>query len=72
MLEIVTQREMERIFEITDGLGIHRESVIVPLAPRRPGRVRRTAAGKIEIVADAENFEAFVTALAGELQKLQS
>lgn len=71
MLEMVTQREMDRIFEITDRLGIHRESVVVPLGPRDPGRVRKTPAGKIEIVADARDFDGWLAALEPQLQALQ-
>lgn len=71
MLEMVTQREMERIFEITDRLGIHRESVVVPLGPRTPGRVRRTPAGKIEIVADATDFAGWLGGLESQLKALQ-
>jgi hypothetical protein len=69
MLEHVTIREIERIFEVTDRLGIHRESLVIPLMPRRPGRVRRLPGGKIEVVVDAD-FEAFVPALEAELRKL--
>jgi hypothetical protein len=72
MIEMVGQREMERIFEVTDRLGIHRESVVVPLGPRGAGRVRRTPAGKIEIVCAADDFEAFVLRLEGELRGLQA
>ena len=54
MLERVTQREMERIFEVTDRLGIHRESLVVPLGARHPGCVRRMPNGKIEIVVESQ------------------
>lgn len=54
MLEVVTMREIEAIFAVTDAMGIHRESLVIPLAPARPGRVRRTPAGKLEITVDAE------------------
>ena len=54
MLEAVTVREINRIFEITDRLGIHRESLVIPLGPRHPGRVRRMPNGKIEIVVESE------------------
>lgn len=67
---MVSQREMERIFEVTDRLGIHRESVVVPLAPRRPGRVRRRPDGKLELVADAEDFDGWVQRLEAELRAL--
>lgn len=70
MLGMVTQREMERIFAITDRLEIHRESLVVPLAARDPGRVRRLSGGKIEIVVDARDPEAFFARLESELRQL--
>jgi len=64
MLQEVTLREIERIFEVTDRMGIHRESVVIPLAPRHPGRVRRMPNGKIEIVVESEaDFEAWLNGL---------
>lgn len=70
MLERVTQREMERIFEVTDALAIHRESLVVPLGTRHPGWVRRMPNGKIEIVVESQDTEAWIAALAAELQRL--
>jgi hypothetical protein len=54
VLEAVTLAEIERIFEITDRLGIHREQLVIPLRPKSPGSVRRMPNGKIEIVVDAQ------------------
>ena len=54
MLDVVTMKEIDAIFEITDGLGIHREMLVIPLGPGSPGRVRRMPSGKLEIVVDAE------------------
>jgi hypothetical protein len=66
MLESVTMKEIEAIFAVTDSLGIHRESLTIPLGPGKPGRVRRTPAGKLEIVVDAEQpFEEWLAALPG-------
>jgi hypothetical protein len=70
MIEMVTQREMERIFEVTDRLGIHRESVVVPLGARTPGRVRRRPDGKLELVADAQDFDGWIARLEPELRAL--
>ena len=53
-LQVVTMKEIDAIFEVTDALGIHRESLVIPLGPQTPGRVRRTPGGKVEIVVDAE------------------
>jgi hypothetical protein len=54
MLEVVTMKEIDAIFEVTDALGIHREMLVIPLGPGSPGRVRRLPSGKLEIVVDAE------------------
>ncbi len=53
-LEVVTMREIDAIFAVTDALGIHRESLVIPLGPAVPGRVRRLPSGKLEITVDAE------------------
>lgn len=71
MLEAVTLREIHRIFEITDRLGIHRESLVIPLGPRHPGRVRRMPSGKIEIVVESEGpFEDWLAGLEAQLEAL--
>ena len=53
MLEVVTMKEIDAIFAVTDALGIHRESLVIPLGPATPGRVRRLPSGKIEITVEA-------------------
>jgi hypothetical protein len=70
VLEAVTLREIQRIFEITDRLGIHREQIVIPLGPRHPGRVRRMPSGKFEIVVEKEgDFEAWLPTLEEEIRK---
>ena len=54
MLEVVTMKEIDAIFEITDALGVHRESLVIPLGPATPGRVRKLPSGKLEITVDAD------------------
>ena len=54
MLEVVTMKEIDAIFEVTDALGVHREQLVIPLGPATPGRVRRLPNGKYEITVDAE------------------
>jgi hypothetical protein len=69
MLKEVTLREIEAIFTVTDRMGLSRELLVIPLLPRRPGRIRKTAGGKIEIVVDAEqDFAAFVAGLEPQLR----
>jgi hypothetical protein len=64
MLEVVTMKEIDAIFEVTDALGIHREMLVIPLGPATPGRVRKLPSGKLEIVVDAETpIEAWVKEL---------
>jgi hypothetical protein len=53
MLEVVTMKEIDAIFAVTDALGIHRETLVIPLGPASPGRVRRLPSGKLEITVDA-------------------
>ena len=68
---MVTQREIEKIFAVTDRLGIHRENLIVPLGPRHPGRARRMPNGKIEIVVESQDdFDQWLAALEPELARL--
>ncbi|HMH51379.1 MAG TPA: hypothetical protein VK548_14175 [Candidatus Acidoferrum sp.] len=54
MLQVVTMKEIDAIFEVTDALGVHREMLVIPLGPGSPGRVRRMPSGKLEIIVDAE------------------
>ena len=54
MLEVVTMKEIDAIFAVTDPLGIHRETLVIPLGPASPGHVRKLPSGKLEITVDAE------------------
>jgi hypothetical protein len=54
MLDVVTMKEIDAIFAVTDALGIHREQLVIPLGPASPGRVRRLPNGKLEITVDAQ------------------
>ena len=52
MLQVVTMKEIDAIFAVTDALGIHREKLVIPLGPGSPGRVRRLPNGKLEITVE--------------------
>jgi hypothetical protein len=54
MLQVVTMKEIDAIFEVTDALGVHREMLVIPLGPASPGRVRKLPSGKLEITVDAQ------------------
>ena len=53
MLEVVSMKEIDAIFAVTDALGIHREALVIPLGPATPGKVRRLPSGKLEITVEA-------------------
>jgi hypothetical protein len=53
VLDVVTMKEIDAIFAVTDELGIHREKLVIPLGPAQPGRVRQLPSGKLEITVDA-------------------
>ena len=53
-LTAVTLKEIERVFEVLERLGISREAVVIPLRPEAPGRMRMLPNGKVEIVVESE------------------
>jgi hypothetical protein len=55
LLKAVTLKEIERIFEIIEPLGISREGVVIPLRPEHPGRLRILPNGKLEIVVERDD-----------------
>ncbi|MGV3723457.1 MAG: hypothetical protein ACO1SX_21385 [Actinomycetota bacterium] len=68
----INQTDMETVFAVTDELGIHRESVTVPLGKRDPGGVKQMGGGQIQItipesVATAEWAEGPLRELLAEL-----
>ena len=61
--------EIERIFAITDVLGISREALVIPLRTEHPGRVRKLGAGKLEIVVDRDaGFDQWLSRLEAEVR----
>jgi hypothetical protein len=72
-LKVVTLKEIERIFTVTDRLGIHREALVIPLKPASPGSVRRLASGKYEILVEAERaLDQWLPELEQRLLELQA
>jgi hypothetical protein len=53
-LTAVTLKEIERIFEVLDRLGVSREAVVIPLRTVHPGTARILPTGKLEIRVEAE------------------
>ncbi len=68
----VSFTQISRILELTDGLGISREAVEVPLSAGSPGQVRRLPNGKLEIVVDADQaFDDWLRSLSGRIRSVQ-
>jgi hypothetical protein len=71
LLKAVTLKEIERIFTITDALGLSREALVIPLRTETPGRVRILGNGKLEIVVDRDGeFDEWLSRLEPELRSL--
>ena len=68
-MQQVGMAEIQRIFEITDPMGIHRESIMIPLGPKNGGSVKRKPNGKFEIVVDsAMEFDQWLSGLESALR----
>jgi hypothetical protein len=71
MNEAITLEDMQRIFSVTDRLGLHRERVKVPLARRGSGSVERIAGGTVRITVPADTpIEVWLETLERELASL--
>ena len=71
MLKAVTLKEIERIFSVTDALGISREALVIPLRTEAPGRIALMKDGKLEIVVDRDgDFEDWLTRLEPSIRSL--
>ena len=71
MLKAVTLKEIERIFTVTDALGISREALVIPLRTEAPGRINLMKDGKLEIVVDRDaDFDQWLTRLEPALRAL--
>ncbi len=70
-LKAVTLKEIERIFSITDAIGISREALVIPLRTESPGRLRLIKDGILEIVVDRDlEFEQWLTTLEPAIRRL--
>ena len=69
MVKSIGLAEIERIFAITDALGISREALVIPLRTEHPGRVCKLGAGKLEIVVDRDaGFDQWLSRLEAEIR----
>ena len=71
-LDVVSFKQISRILEVTDALGLNREWVEIPLSLESPGVVRRLNNGKLEIIVDADQpFEDWLGSLPKHIQLVQ-
>ena len=69
MLKTVGLTEIERIFTVTDALGISREALVIPLRTGHPGRIRKLGGGKLEIVVERDaDFDQWLSRLEAEIR----
>ena len=68
---IIGMREMLAIFEVTDSMGIDRESISVSLEKEDPGSVDLLQSGELEIVVPMSiPIESWVDHLLHEMNKM--
>ena len=68
---IIGMYDMGLIFEVTDGMGIDRESISVPLGKEDPGTVRKLPTGEVEIVVpESVPLEDWLATLQAYLEEL--
>lgn len=71
-LDVVSFKQISRILELTDSLGLNREWVEIPLSPESPGLVRKLTNGKLEIIVDADqSFDDWLGSLPKHIQLAQ-
>ncbi|HVN63083.1 MAG TPA: hypothetical protein VMT58_00490 [Candidatus Binataceae bacterium] len=71
MPKAVTLKEIERIFAVTDPMGISREALVIPLRTENPGRLSIMKDGKLEIVVDRDtDFDAWLAGLGDRIREL--
>ena len=69
--ELISMDDMATIFEVTDALGIHRESVRVELTKEDPGSIQKVADGMVEITLPVnESVEIFCRKLRIDLEAM--
>jgi len=69
LLKAVTLKEIERIFSVTEPLGLSREAVVIPLRTEHPGRVSLRRDGKLEIVVDRDqDFDDWLKGLRAQIE----
>jgi hypothetical protein len=73
VLKAITLKEIERIFTVTDAMGISREALVIPLRTETPGRLRMLPDGKLEIIVEKDgDFEDWLSRLEPQIRALMN
>jgi len=73
VLKAVTLKEIERIFTVTDAMGISREALVIQLRTETPGRIKMISGGKLEIVVEKDgDFEDWLSRLEPQIRALMN
>ena len=68
---VIDMSDMAVIFEVTDAMGIHRESVRVELGKEDPGSIGKDSGGLIQItVPEKQSIQEFCGRLELELKEM--
>lgn len=71
-MEVLTQAQIDRIYEVTDGLKLHRNWVIIPLAAHPTGLERVMPDGKVLVRGPAGSaFDRWLEGLKRRLEKME-
>jgi len=71
MDDIITIADMNQVYQVTDDLGIDRETIRVELTKEDPGLAKRGAGGTVEIVLPLSiRIQDWLPVLRVELEKL--
>lgn len=63
-MQLLSPQAMQRLFEVTDELGIDREAIEVPLEMEGEGGVERLPSGKLRIrLPEPDDLDAFLNSL---------
>ena len=63
-------KEIGRILAVTDGMNLHREAVMIPLAPEGPGTVRIDGNRLVIRRPEEGDFETWIATLPASIQAL--
>lgn len=70
VLKAVTLKEIERIFQVIEPMGISREGIVIPLRTESPGRIRIQKDGRLEIVVDRDaDFDQWIKTLESRIRE---